>query len=230
MKSTKKDYWRGSSGVCIAQVFTWHAPQDSLRWWAVSRMIWTQSRAIFLGGRMVIACHCYHYLLYPVLFAGMNMKLPAVRLRFTRVLTWWHRRRRVAMLGSRRTVVGYLRRSGRCPLVLDPDTYGQSQRSQEQKTNDDMGRIVEHCWTISLYLVPRRAVVFSDWVPRWTKCMMQQCKVWVSCEGSFLKPKPTYFWTHSKLSPVYCMQLYAATCVQTIINVFEVVDNPHKTS
>jgi len=55
----------------------------------------------------------------------MNMKLPAVRLRFTRVLTWWHRRRRAAMLGSRRTVVGYLQRSGRCPLdsmVLDPDT------------------------------------------------------------------------------------------------------------
>lgn len=97
----------------------------------------------------------------------------------------------------------------------------QSQRSKEQKTNDAMGRIVE------LYLVPTRAVVFSDWVPRWTKSMMQQCKVWVSCEGSFLKPKPTYFWTRSKLSPVYCMQLYAATFVQTIINVFEFVENTH---
>ena len=96
----------------------------------------------FLGGRMVIAIiTCYILSCLP-----MNMKLPAVRLRFTRVLTpKYTEGERLQRLDREEQSWDICRGQGDAHWIrwCWIQILRQSQRSKEQKTNDAMGRIVE---------------------------------------------------------------------------------------
>ena len=141
MKSTKKDYWRGSSGCALRRSLLdtpLKTPCDGGQ-----RHAWSgPSPGRFLGGRMVIAIiTCYILSCLP-----MNMKLPAVRLRFTRVLTpKYTEGERLQRLDREEQSWDICRGQGDAHWIrwCWIQILRQSQRSKEQKTNDAMGRIVE---------------------------------------------------------------------------------------